>query len=450
MARFVADGPKRRARPGLAQIALAMARGFVHDPKVMVQPQPAPTPLPAVYVDDTAGLRAVCRELAAEERFGLDTEFVGERTYVPQLELVQVATRSQCALIDCQLVRSLDPFFELLWNEKIEKVVHAGQQDLELFCNLTGRMPVPVVDTQLAAAMVGYGAQAGYAQLVERLLGVSVDKSETLTDWSRRPLTEAQFAYAADDVRFLLPLYDRLRAKLSELGRWSWVLEECRRLEGATRSEPLDPAEAYLRVRGRGSLRAKGLVVLRELAAWREDVARQRNKPRATIARDEALVEIARKAPTSVAGLRSLRAVRSRELDRQSEAVVERVRQALETPRDQWPQPPPTQGPTPSTGVVELLQAVLRLRADEACIAPSMLATHADLMQLVQRHAAGEGASLPIMQGWRRKIAGADLLALLEGRATLALDPERGRVRVRIDGGREHRREGRPRPSGDG
>ena len=386
------------------------------------------------YVDGAAGLRSVCDHLAKAERVALDTEFVGERTYVPALELIQVATPGQTALIDCRAVPSLEPFFAVLANPQVEKVLHAGQQDLELFYSLTGRAPAPVTDTQLAAAMAGCGAQVGYAQLVERLLGVAVEKSETLTDWSRRPLTKAQLAYAVDDVRYLLALYDTLRARLIGLQRWEWLREECRRLEGSVRSLPVEPEDAWLRVRGRGTLRAKGLVVLRALAAWREEFARSRNKPRASVARDEVLVEIARKAPTTVEGVRGLRAVRSRELERHAGEVVQRIARALETPRDEWPQPAPPQPAAPSTGVVELLQAVLRLRAEEAGIAPSLLATHADLQVLVQRHGAGDANALPIMQGWRRAIAGGDLLALLEGRASVALDPASGAVRVSTRG----------------
>lgn len=396
----------------------------------------AATDAPRVtYVETADALREVCAHLATVPRFALDTEFVGERTYLPVLELIQVATETETALIDCRAVPSLDPFFAVLADEKVEKVLHAGQQDLELFYSLTGRAPAPITDTQVAAAMAGYGAQVGYAQVVERLVGVAVEKTETLTDWSRRPLTKAQLAYAVDDVRYLLPVYEGIRKKLVELQRWDWLREECRRMERAVRSLPVEPPDAHLRVRGRGSLRAKGLVVLRALAAWREEMARDRNKPRSSVARDEALVEIARKAPTTVDGLRGLRAVRSRELDRHAEDVVRRVAEALETPKDQWPQPAPVQHTSPSTGVVELLQAVLRLRAEEASIAPSLLATSADLQVLVQRHAAGEGGDVPIMQGWRKRIAGDDLLAILEGRASVALDPGSGAMRVtRLDG----------------
>lgn len=383
-----------------------------------------------LYVDTPARLRRACEHLADGERFALDTEFVGERTYLPALELIQVATPALVALIDCRAVSNLDPFFSLLTDARIEKILHAGQQDLELFHGLTGQLTAPIVDTQVGAAMAGYGAQVGYAQLVERLLGVAVEKSETLTDWSRRPLTKAQLAYAVDDVRHLLPVYEKLHARLSQLQRWHWFMEECRRQERAVRSLRVEPEEAWLRVRGRGTLRAKGLAVLRELASWREEQARERNKPRAALARDEVLVEIARKAPTTVEGLRGLRAVRSRELERHAPEVLQRIARALDAPRETWPQPATTHAPAPSTGVVELLQAVLRLRAEEASIAPSLLATQADLQVLVQHHAAGDVGDVPIMQGWRKGIAGADLLALLEGRASVALDPASGAVRV--------------------
>lgn len=387
--------------------------------------------LRVTHVESAEALEAVCAHLAEAERFALDTEFVGERTYAPQLEVIQVATRTEAALIDCRAVPALDPFFAVLFDPRIEKVLHAGQQDIELFNALAGRSLTPVFDTQIAAAMAGYGAQPGLAQLVERLLGVGLEKSETLTDWSRRPLTRAQVAYAVDDVRYLLPLYDRLRERLLKLDRWEWLQEELRRVEAAVRSEPVDPMRAFLRVRGRGSLRAKGLAVLRELAAWREEVASERNKPRGSILRDEALVEIARKAPTTVAALKGLRAVRSRELDRQAEAVVERVARALEQPKEQWPQPPPAHGAAPPPGVVELMQAVLRARAEEAHVAPNLLATHADLELLVHRHLSGDVAELSVLQGWRRKIAGDDLLALLDGRAAVEVDPKQHRIRLR-------------------
>lgn len=397
----------------------------------MAGPSATASPSGFVYVDSATRLTTICEHLSTVERFGLDTEFVGERTYVPQLELIQVATPTECALIDCQAVSDLGPFFEVVCNPQIEKVLHAGQQDLEIFFTLSGKVPTPIFDVQVAAAMAGLGAQCGYAQVADRLLGVTIDKTETLTDWSHRPLTRAQLEYASDDVRYLLPVYEELKRRLTQLGRWKWLQEEFRSVVQSIRSEPVVPERAYLRVRGRGSLRGRGLAVLRELAAWREDMARERDKPRGTIVRDEALVEIARKAPTTVAALRGLRAVRSRELDRNAEDVVARVVHALSLPKEQWPEAPPSPGPAPSTGVVELLQAVVRARADDAHIASSLLATHADLQELTQRHMMGGAKDLPIMQGWRRRIAGNDLCALLDGRATVQIDATHGRIKLR-------------------
>ena len=170
--------------------------------------------LPFAYIDTREGLAELCEHLAAVERFAFDTEFLGERTYVPQLELVQVATLERHAIIDCQAVPDLKPLFVVMTDHSVEKVLHSGQQDIELFYRLAGSAPAPIFDTQVAAAMAGYGAQPGYANLVERLIHVSLEKTERLTDWSRRPLTDEQIAYAVDDVRYLLPLYERLRKRL--------------------------------------------------------------------------------------------------------------------------------------------------------------------------------------------------------------------------------------------
>jgi ribonuclease D len=410
---------------------VASRASFVHDRSMKASGSVTASSLPFTYVDTKVGLEAVCDHLAKVERFGLDTEFLGERTYVPQLELIQVATADRAAVLDCRVIPDLEPFFAVLANAGVEKVLHSGQQDVELFHRLCGAVPRPMFDTQIAAAMAGYGAQPGYANLVERLLGVSLDKAERLTDWSRRPLTREQLAYAVDDVWYLLPLYERLRKRLGELERWEFLQEELRQIEDSVRSQVVEPQTAYLRVRGRGSLRARGLAVLRELAAWREELACKRNKPRNSVVRDEALVEIARKAPTTVAALRGLRGIYSRELERQAEDVLGRIRAALEMPREQWPQPQAGRGKVAPAGVVEVLQGVLRARAEEAHVAPGLLATNADLQLLVQGHATGEAESLPILQGWRRQIVGADLLALLDGDVSIEIVRGNGHLHLR-------------------
>jgi ribonuclease D len=385
------------------------------------------------FIDTRPGLREVVAQLADAPCFGLDTEFVGERTYVPKLELMQVATEHLCAVIDCRAIGELDPFLALLGDRHIEKVLHAGQQDLELFYLLAGQITMPMFDTQVAAAMVGYGAQPGYAALVERVLGVTVEKTETLTDWSRRPLTAAQLAYAADDVRYLLALRAHLQQRLADLGRGTWASEEFKRLVAACAVARPEPSQAYLRVRGRGGLRPKQLAILRELAAWREEQARTRDKPRNSIMKDELLVELARRAPAAPEQLRGIRALHSRELERSSAELFAAVQRALALPKSAWPEPARHGSATAPTGVVELLQAVLRCCAEEAHIAPNLLATTADLEALATRDSARDG-ELPILEGWRRTLAGEDLLRVLDGRAGVRLDPRTRRLRVERTG----------------
>ncbi|MBI4515822.1 MAG: ribonuclease D [Deltaproteobacteria bacterium] len=395
-------------------------------------PRSAPTRERAfVFIEEIGALRELCKHLAESERLGVDTEFVGERTYLPQLELIQVATEQVCAVLDCRSLERLDPFLPLLFDKRIEKVFHAGQQDLELFFLLTQQVPAPLFDTQVAAAMVGYGAQPGYAPLVERLLGVTVEKTETLTDWTRRPLSAAQLAYAADDVRYLPQLHDQLRQRLHELQRTAWVSEEFRRLEQSAAAGRLSPREAHLRVRGRGALRGKALAILRELAAWREEEARQRNKPRGSLMKDDLLVELARRAPTTPAALRQLRGLYSRELERSGTAIVAAVERALALPKHEWPESPQRHGhESAPTGLVELLQAVLRSCAEHAHIAPTLLATTGDLEQLAIRHGTPPALELPVLQGWRREIAGEQLLRLLNGQATVCVESETRRLRL--------------------
>jgi ribonuclease D len=382
-------------------------------------------------IESQEALKRLATQLRGQKRIGVDTEFVGERTYVPQLELVQVSGADQTAVIDCRALASLDPLLELLHDKRIEKVFHAGQQDLELMYALSGRVPAPVFDTQVASAMVGLGAQPSYASLLERLLQVRIEKTQTLTDWSKRPLTPTQISYAHDDVRYLLPLRQRLVERLRKLGREDWLREELARLEAPESYQRPVPREAYLRVRGRGGLRARGLAILRELAAWREEEAQRRNKPRGGVLSDEVLVELARRAPERAEALRNFRGQFARAAERYSSAIIAAVKRALELPQEEWPHiAHSNHAPAPNPGVIELLQAVLRLSAEEAGIAPTMVATSADLHALVDAYALGKHPELPLLAGWRNEIAGSRLVALLEGKASLRVDAKTQSVKL--------------------
>ncbi len=386
------------------------------------------------YVTDQSALEALCLILRQSPRLALDTEFVGEDTFIPRLELIQVATADTAAVIDFPAVQangSLDVFWELVCDPKIEKIVHAGRQDLDLFATHAGQIPKPFFDTQIAAAMVGYGAQVAYANLVQRLHGTKLEKAHTFTNWSARPLSDDQIAYALEDVEFLLPIHTHLQDRLSSLGRLEWVSEEFARLESVVGEKSREPQERYQRIRGWDTLKPKGAVVLRELAAWREAEARRRNVPRGRVMRDEVLLQLARHPPKSVHELRGLRGVHSSEVDRHGEQLLATITSALALPPSAWPEVPRERKPDPeSTGIVELLQAVLKARAAEQGIAPTMLATSSDLQTLVETKHDRATLDVPILRGWRRQLAGDLLLQVLDGVVTISVDKTSGALRM--------------------
>jgi ribonuclease D len=390
--------------------------------------------VPPPYVTDQPGLELLCHTLRQSPRLALDTEFVGEDTFIPRLELIQVATTTTAAVIDFPAVQangSLDVFWELVCDPKIEKVVHAGRQDLDLFALHAGQIPKPFFDTQIAAAMVGYGAQVAYANLVQRLHGTKLAKAHTFTNWSARPLSDDQIAYALEDVEFLLSIHTHLRDRLKALGRLEWVNEEFARLETAVGEKSREPLERYQRIRGWDTLKPKGAAVLRELAVWREAEARRRNVPRGRVMRDEVLLQLARHPPKSVNDLRGLRGIHSSEVDRQGGQILASITSALALPPSAWPNVPSERKPDPeSTGLVELLQAVLKARAAQEGIAPTILATSADLQMLAETKQNRTTLNLPILQGWRRQLAGNLLLQVLEGAVTISVDRTSSALRM--------------------
>jgi ribonuclease D len=386
------------------------------------------------YVTDQHALESLCHTLRQSPRLALDTEFVGEDTFIPRLELIQVATATIAAVIDFPAVQasgSLDVFWELICDAKIEKIVHAGRQDLDLFAIHAGQIPKPFFDTQIAAAMLGYGAQVAYANLVQRFHGTKLAKAHTFTNWSARPLSDDQIAYALEDVEFLLSIHTHLQDRLNTLGRLEWVSEEFARLEAAVGEKSREPQERYQRIRGWDTLKPKGAAVLRELAAWREAEARRRNVPRGRVMRDEVLLQLARHPPKSVNELRGLRGVHSSEVDRHGGQLLATITSALALPPSAWPEVPCERKPDPeSTGIVELLQAVLKARAAEEGIAPTMLATSADLQTLVEAKQSRTALDVPILRGWRRQLAGDLLLQVLDGAVTITVDRISGALRM--------------------
>ena len=385
-----------------------------------------PTP---TYIADAHAFEQFVARLREHDRVALDTEFVGEDTFVPRLELIQISAGALSAVVDFPAVGSLGTFGEVLGDPRIEKVVHAGRQDLELFHAHTHVVPTPVFDTQVAAAMVGYGAQVAYAQLVQRILAVKLAKAHTFTNWSQRPLSKDQIVYAFEDVHYLLPVHEHLHARLEKLGRVEWAQEEFTRLGTRLTDGSREPRHRYQRIRGWENLRPRAAAVLRELVAWREEEARRRNVPRGRVVRDEVLLEMARQAPGTPAALKSMRGLHPTEAERSGEALLNMIKRGAALPESEWPDVPKARRPEPeASGQVDLLQAVLKAIALEEEIAANVLASTADLQALVDAKQDRTALDLPILQGWRRRLAGEKLLSVLDGAVAVSVDRQTGKL----------------------
>lgn len=373
-------------------------------------------------------LDAICSKLRKAGSFGVDTEFVRERTYFIRLGIMQVACPDVEAILDPYSLESLVPFYELICDPAVEKVVHAGEQDFFVIFERSGKPPRNVFDTQIGAALVGYGEQLSYAKLVQKVTGVKLSKLETLTDWTARPLTRAQVGYALDDVRHLPSLRGHLGRRLKEMGRVDWAREEFRYLEQPETYMLPEPQEFYERIKT-GGMDGRQLGVLRELAAWREEEARRRDIPRGWVIRDQALVEIARKAPTSVNELRRIRSIKSQEVERNGATILEAVHRGVENPADERVlKTSSVRTKTRAKPLVRLLDAWLQARAAAAKIAPSIIASKDQLKALVEGHLQGDVPDLPVMSGWRRDLVGGELLDILTGKLRLRVVSQTGNL----------------------
>ncbi|MGH7725430.1 MAG: ribonuclease D, partial [Candidatus Eiseniibacteriota bacterium] len=313
-----------------------------------------------MYVDTKPALERTISELRAHGSFGLDMEFQRERTYRPRLQLVQVSLPGDPRLIDPLALSDLDPLWDAIADPALEKIVHAGGQDMEIVFARSGLVPMNVFDTQVAAALLGLGDQIGYANLIGRMLSRRLKKGETITDWAVRPLSKAQLDYALDDVRYLHELRNRLWDRLTELGRHSWLREELEHYEDRATYDK-DPRMLWTRISRMRSLDRRGLAILRELAQWREEEAQRRDEPRGRIVSDETLVEIARRVPKKPEDMRPLRMLHPRELARSGPAIVEAVRRGLDVSDSECPRPEPIRPEDDRFSItVDLLEVVLR------------------------------------------------------------------------------------------
>jgi ribonuclease D len=378
-----------------------------------------------VHVVDSKALLDFCAQARAEGAFAWDTEFIQDRTYWPRLCLVQVATRNAVALVDPLALRDLAPLWDLVADPAVQGVVHAGLQDFQIAFDASDRPPRNIFDTQIAAAFAGHGDSISYAGLLARELGVRLAKKETMTDWSRRPLTEAQIEYALDDVRHLLPLRDRLSERLRELGRLEWIAEEHQPLEDADAFRR-DPRRAWERLSRRRSLDRRALAVLREVAAWREETAASRDVPRNRILGDELLVEVAKRAPKTRDALSAIRSLHERLLAQYGDEIVAGVVRGLAVPTNERPDSPAQRSEDPARArLVDLMDLLVQVRARETGIGRNVLATRVDLENVAAIHwgESDGGRPPPVLRGWRGEIVGADLGRLLDGEIVLGVDP---------------------------
>ena len=376
-------------------------------------------------IADSAALAQFCRNQMRADYVTVDTEFIRDNSYWPQLCVVQIAGPAEAALID-PLVPGMDlqPILELLANREVLKVFHAARQDVEIFFHLTGRVPQPIFDTQVAAMVCGFGEQASLETLAQRLAGISIDKSSRFTDWSHRPLSERQIRYALDDVVHLRPIYERLREQLEQNRRASWLEDEMALLTDPA-TYRVDPGDAWRRLKVRAG-KPRFLAVLKEVAAWREEEAQRRDMPRNRLIRDEALLEIAAHAPTNVQDLARTRGLsRGVAEGRFGQGLIVAVERALAKPEADWPKPEPKpilpQGLAP---LIDLLRVLLKSKCEAAGVAQKLVASAADLEAI----AADDQAEVPALTGWRRKLFGEDALALKHG--ALALSAKGNRISI--------------------
>ena len=382
-----------------------------------------------IEITTTDALVAFCAEAGDEPYVTLDTEFLRERTYYAQLCLIQMALPgegdSRAALIDAQATDlSLEPLFELMRDTSVVKVFHAARQDLEILWNKGRVIPDPLFDTQVAAMVCGFGEQVGYEALVRKLVHASLDKSSRFTDWSQRPLSEKQKAYALADVTHLRAVYEALADQLAQSGRSAWVTQEIGILTSPSTYEVL-PSEAWRRIKTRNTS-PRFLAIVQRLAEWREAEAQRRDIPRNRLMKDDVLLEVAANKPQSIEALNKQRLLlREARKGAMAEGILAAVTSGIDAPKEALPSIPRAAQSAPvSPALLDLLRVLLKARAEGEGVAQKLVATSSEL----EAFASDPSGAHPVNEGWRRDVFGADAAALIAGR--IALSVYKGRIRI--------------------
>ncbi len=363
------------------------------------------------YIDTSEQLVQFSNTIKNVPWLAIDTEFQREKTYRSILALIQIATPDIVAIID-PLACDINPLLDVLYDKNILKIFHAARQDQEIFYDLRGEPLSPVFDTQIAAPILGHPEQAGYARLVDDILGVQLSKAHSRTDWLRRPLSDDQMAYAADDVIYLAKLYPLLEKQLIQKNRLDWLAPAFADLcKASLYANP--PELAWKRIRPAKRLKGAPLSILQKIATWREALAQTKNIPRGWLIKDDILVEIAKLKPTSIKDLSSIRGVTDKFADKFGQTVIDIINEAIEqkpTPQDKLKKT--KKASEQQEAIADLLMAQVRLKAADAGVNPSSVTTRKELLQLIQ----GE-RDIELLSDWRHEMVGKDLIATLEGKA---------------------------------
>jgi len=372
--------------------------------------------MPIEYIDKPGQLIDLCNRIKQAPWIALDTEFLREKTYYPVFCLLQIATPDWVVCVDPIALTDLSELFEVINKPEIIKVLHSCRQDLEIFYQLTAKVTSPVFDTQIAAPLLGFQENPGYAMLVSSFLNVNLSKAHTRTDWSVRPLSEAQVQYAADDVIYLCKIYQMMCQKLEELGRLDWLEKDFGLLENKELYQ-ISPVNAWMKMKGRNKLTGKQLSIVQVLTEWREKTAQSENRPKNWLFRDDLLLELAKLQPVTMSELEKVRSINERSVKRYGKVICQLIEKAKNS------SPIPITDKTKSSkktatqeAVLDVLTAVVRMRADENSLNPMILASRKDLEKLLF-----DEVDNPILSGWRYSMVGKELQGLLQGQYSFTL-----------------------------
>lgn len=369
-----------------------------------------------LFVDTNEMLLDLCENIKDTSFLVIDTEFVREKTYRANLCLIQIATEKIIACIDPIALPNLNPLMDIIYDDNKLKILHAARQDYEIFHDINKKLPRPVFDTQLAASLLGYGDQIGYASLVQKIINVQLDKAHSRTDWSRRPLSQEQINYACDDVYYLRKIFPLLQKQLTDLGRETWLDDDFDAL-----CQPdlyiTHPDDAWKRVKGVNRLRPRQLAAAKNIARWREQVAIDKNKPRRWILADDIVIAIAQMMPKNISQLASVATLTRAIIENSGKAILDCVQHALDMDNADLPVTTQPERLTADQEIIaDILMAQLRLSSNEHSISPTNIASRKDIEHII----LGK-TDVPLLKSWRYKLAGMKIQNLLSGKSCLEI-----------------------------